>query len=466
MNVSSRPLPRLGVVVISAIADDPRVRRQGDLFTAAGWSVKGFGLPGGRSAAPNWRIFDLPPPGDAIDLDPARRGSLRPEIESEREGIGLLRRKIDTALTLVKDDGFFSALRFAFGRMAPSIVKRSIRHLQQGVYAVSLPFGVGDWEAEYWRLNSVFDDVYRAARAHHCDVWLANDWSALPIARAIAREQQAVLLYDTHELASDEFPERWRWRLLHRPVVMAIEGACIRDAKRVSCVSDGIADRLQINYRLSERPNVVRNTPRYEPISFRATGEIVEVLYHGLVSPQRGLEACIRSVAKWRPEFKLTIRGPATSEYRQGLESLIAQLDVANRVRLVPPVPMIDLVREASRFDVGLFALPGHSRHNQFALPNKLFEYIMAGLAVCVSDLPEMARIVRDYDLGALIRAVDPDAIAAAVNGLDRAGIDRCKMRALEAARHLNWEVEGARFVAAAETALVEANRIGSPAYH
>jgi glycosyltransferase involved in cell wall biosynthesis len=223
---------------------------------------------------------------------------------------------------------------------------------------------------------------------------------------------------------------------------------------------------LQINYRLPERPTVVRNTPRYEPVAFRPTGEIIEVLYHGLVSPQRGLEVCIRSVPKWRSEFKLTIRGPATPEYRETLESLIAELDVADRVRLVPPVPMIDLVREASVFDIGLFALPGHSRHNQFALPNKLFEYIMAGLAVCVSDLPEMARIVRDYNLGALIGAVDPEAIAAAVNGFDRPGIDRCKTRALEAARQLNWEVEGARFITAAESALSEANRLGLPAHH
>ena len=56
---------------------------------------------------------------------------------------------------------------------------------------------------------------------------------------------------------------------------------------------------------------------------------------------------------------------------------------------------MTALVREASAYDVGLFALPGNSRHNEFALPNKFFEYVMAGLALCVSDLPEMARLVR-----------------------------------------------------------------------
>jgi glycosyltransferase involved in cell wall biosynthesis len=457
MNMS-RLLPRLGIVVMSAIPDDPRVRRQGDLFTTAGWSVKGFGLSGARSSAPDWRIYD----SSSEPINPLTASSQAPVGDIAQS---ILRRKIDTAFTLVNSGGLKSTLFFALSRITPWPIKRSIRHMQQGAYAIGMRLGVGNWEAEYWRLNTVFAGVYEIARKHPCDVWLANDWSAIPVARKIASEQGAILLYDTHELASDEFPERWRWRLFHRPVIMAVEGACIRDAKLVSCVSDGIADRLQINYQLPVRPMVVRNMPRYESFAFRPTGKVIEVLYHGLVSPGRGLEACIRSVAKWRPEFKLTIRGPATPEYQASLANLVEEFGLLDRVNLAPPVAMIDLVREAARFDVGLFALPGHSRHNQFALPNKLFEYVMAGLAVCVSDLPEMTRVVRDFDLGALIADVEPGAIAAAINGLDRAQIDRHKKRALEAARELNWEAEGAQLVAAATAALAQANRLGSPAH-
>ena len=69
---------------------------------------------------------------------------------------------------------------------------------------------------------------------------------------------------------------------------------------------------------------------------------------------------------------------------------------------------MTALVREAAAFDIGFFALPGHSRHNEFALPNKFFEYIMAGLALCVTDLPEMARLIRRHMLGVTFRSLDP----------------------------------------------------------
>ena len=57
-------------------------------------------------------------------------------------------------------------------------------------------------------------------------------------------------------------------------------------------------------------------------------------------------------------------------------------------------MPMTALVREAAPFDVGFFALPGHSRHNEFALPNKLFEYVMAELRARTTDLPEMSSVI------------------------------------------------------------------------
>jgi glycosyltransferase involved in cell wall biosynthesis len=102
---------------------------------------------------------------------------------------------------------------------------------------------------------------------------------------------------------------------------------------------------------------------------------------------------------------------------------------------------MTALVREAEPFDIGLFALPGHSQQNALALPNKLFEYIMAGLALCVSDLPAMARLVARYDVGVTLRDVAPAAIAAAINGLDPSAIDRFKRNSIAAAAALNWEV-------------------------
>lgn len=388
----------MGLLSLSAIPDDPRVRRQGDAFAEAGWRVAAVGLPGAASAPPPWPVAETRVPS-------------RPE-----PGPALLARRAG------------NALRRAAVLAAPGLA-----------------------EAVYWTLDPAHEAFYQAARGLAPDLWLVNDWKALPVARRLVRERPAPIVYDTHELASDEYAERLHWRWLHRPLVLAIEGRGAREAALVTCVSDGIADRLQALYGLRERPLVIRNTPAYRATPFRPTGEAIRVLYHGVVSPGRGLEACIRSVAAWRDEFGLTIRGPAEPGYLEALERCAREAGVADRVALAPPVPMIDLVAEAACFDVGLFALPDHSHHNRHALPNKIFEYAMAGLALCVSDLPEMAGLVRRHGLGRCFGGTEPEGIAEAVNGFDRASIDACKRAALEAARVLNWEHEGAALVGRCE---------------
>lgn len=394
--VSAERMQRIGLVSVSAIPDDPRVRRQGELFHSRGWDVVAVGLPGARSSSPEWLCL-------AIDDNPA------PPVARVR---GRVRRAKDLALTYANP-----------------------RHAN----------------TTYWTLNERFAKIYALASEHRADIWLANDWTALPIARRLAAEQGVPYAYDTHELAVDEYAHRLRWRLLQRPVIAAIEREGIAGSAVTSCVSQGIADRLHELYRLSEKPLLIRNMPRYEAHPYRPCGETIQVLYHGVVNVGRGLEACIDSVALWRPEFRLTIRGPGPAEYLEALAVRIKAAGLTDRVTLAPPVPMIDLVREAARFDVGLFALPGHSKQNVHVLPNKFFEYTMAGLAHCVSDLPEMTALLRQHDLGRSIPDVTPQAIAAAVNGLDRASIDVHKRHALEAAKALNWEAEADRLFAAIE---------------
>jgi glycogen(starch) synthase len=271
----------------------------------------------------------------------------------------------------------------------------------------------------------------------------------LPLAARLAREGGGQYVYDTHELAVHEYSENLRWRLVRRPFVKILEKEFIRGATHVSCVSCGIATRLRQLYQLQQTPLVVRNMPAYSGANFRPTGKNVRVLYHGIIAPQRGLEEAIDSFPAWRPDFSLTIRGIGAARYIGSIQDRIDRLDLRSRVEILPPVPMTELVRAAMSFDVGIFALPGHSLHNSFALPNKLFEYMMAGLALCVSDLPEMRNIVETYKVGTLIERVRTDAIAAAINSMDREGIDAFKRNSLKAALELNWENESQKMIKA-----------------
>lgn len=459
--------PRIGLICFSAIGDDPRVRRQGDLFSERGWKVLAFGLPGARSRPPEWQILEIEPEG-VRSIDEVSLTAGAAPADERRNARDILRklprwlywRGVRPVLVAGKN-----ALRSVLPDTLVRAGSRTARRALRAIDVLRVHVVPSHAYASYWTLNDRFRKLYDLAAQHRVDIWLANDWTALPIARRLAAEQGVPYAYDTHELAVDEYAQHLVWRLTQRPVIAAVERDGIAGSAVTSCVSQGIADRLHELYRLPDKPLLIRNMPRYEAHPYTPCGETIEVLYHGVVNVGRGLEACIDSVVLWRPEFRLTIRGPGPADYLEALAARIKTAGLSDRVMLAPAVPMIDLVREAARFDIGLFALPGHSKQNVHVLPNKFFEYTMAGLALCVSDLPEMTALLRQHDLGRSIPDVTPQAIAVAINDLDRASIDIYKRHALEASKLLNWEAEADRLFAAIEQVVVgggQAQRLGT----
>jgi glycogen(starch) synthase len=294
--------------------------------------------------------------------------------------------------------------------------------------------------AFYW-----FHEGRRSARkilsAFRPDAIHANDWNTLPLAVAAKAKWGARIVYDSHEMAIAEYEHSLKWRFAALAHVKAIEGRGIRAADAVITVSPGIVEALMEAYPGIPTPAVIRNVPDAEPVSFRPTGVKIEVLFHGLLRDNRGLEAIIDSLPHWREEFRLVLRGSHGPGYRVRLEARAQERGVADRIRFEPSVAPRDVVARAADSDVGLCLLPDSSRHNRFALPNKLFEYLAAGLAVITSPLPDMAEILRRYECG-LQASVDPQAIAAVINSLDRPVIDRMKRQAIVAAGDLSWTRE------------------------
>ena len=156
----------------------------------------------------------------------------------------------------------------------------------------------------------------------------------------------------------------------------------------------------------------------------------------------------IQSVGEWPVGWTLTLQGPGGEDYVTPTRDLAAP--VADRVFFPGAVPLTDMVSVAAQYDVGIFAHQPNGRQASLALPNKLFEYLMAGLAVCVSDMPSMREIVEPAQVGVLI---DPPYgvgdVVAAIDRLAGSDIMAFKRAALEAAREHNWERESQAYIAA-----------------
>jgi glycosyltransferase involved in cell wall biosynthesis len=386
---------RVCLLSLTTIADDPRVRRHGDALAEAGHEVVGLGFGGGRSPDPAWPVRSVAAPG------PGRR---------RRSGV---------------------AARLAAVRAVPGLA------------------GAAYWSQGFHRR------LLEEARAVGADVYHANDWRVLPVAARAAEGAGGRIVYDSHEMAVDEYIESRTWRLLYPSYIRRIEGGLIGRADLVCTVAEGIAEAMREEYGLDRAPLVVRNVPPYAEMPHRPVGSTVRVLYHGAFHPARGLEELIASVARWAEPFRLVLRGFGAPAYEAALREQAARSPAADRIMFVPPAPMVDLVALANQADVGVFPLPATSRQTRFCLPNKFFEYVMAGLAICVSDVPEMARLVDEHDLGLTMTGTTPDAIAATINSLTPAAIDHFKARSLRAAHELCWDTERSRLLDAYDRLVV-----------
>lgn len=393
----------IGILSLSAIPDDPRVRRQGDAFTYFGCTVTAVGLPGARSAAPSWKVIDV------------NAGSIGHSDRATATG--------DSSKPSFSELGVTEKAW---------VMARALTNMAR----------TRDPLALYWSANPIFEQMYQAASRHPADVWIANDWTTLPIALRLWREKGIPYHYDTHEFATEEYAHRLSWRLTRLPLIRRIERAGVLNAESVSTVSEPIAQAMRQAYGLSETPWVIRNLPAYEYWPSRPPDGKTRVLYHGIVAPNRGLEAIIDSTAHWPENHTLTIRGPGDHSYINSLKERSQLTRSDQSIFIEDPVPMTNIIKYASNYDIGLALFPPNSYQNRFALPNKIFEYIMAGNAVICSDFPEMANIINKTNAGILYDNVNIESISKILLSIDQDTISRYRENARLASETLNWERE------------------------
>jgi glycosyltransferase involved in cell wall biosynthesis len=318
-----------------------------------------------------------------------------------------------------------------------------------GLVATQAPATVlpGLAPALYW-LPPLRRAALRALLEFKPDIVICNDWNTLPVGAAVNRRTGAKLIYDAHELATREHVQNWKWRLVSQRAVREIEGRNMPFVDLVTTVSEGIAQSLCNLYDLTQKPLVIRNLPSYQNIAFRKIELPLTVLFHGLIRQERGLEELIDSMPAWRFEGRVIIRGYGQPGYLDALKARARERGVADKVIFAPRVSPEELISEAASADIGYLALPGTTEHYEYALPNKLFEYVMAGLPVMATARVEMAAMLSSTGCG-FITELDALSIAKVLNEIKLDELNTMRKAALAAARDLSWEKEKSRLAAA-----------------
>ena len=105
---------------------------------------------------------------------------------------------------------------------------------------------------------------------------------------------------------------------------------------------------------------------------------------------------------------------------KESLVQEVQTLNVAERVLFLDPVPPDTLLETTASADIGVSLLEDTCLNHRYALPNKLFEYLMAGIPVLTSELPEMENVVLGSNVGRVVRPENPQEVAGALQENDR----------------------------------------------
>lgn len=285
------------------------------------------------------------------------------------------------------------------------------------------------------------------------DVVHAHDANTLPAAVAASRQARAKLLYDSHELWTDRNVARprpfrdWLDKRVERKGVDRADG--------IITVSPSIARYLQDRYNLAVAPTVVRNIPRYDgnKIATRKlrelsqlTDEEIVVAYCGSITTNRGVEATIEALRYLDTGTHFVLLGEGQATYIERLRSLAKTLGVGERVHFVGRVPSADVATTLADADVSVVFTVPICKSYLWSLPNKLFESIHAGVPIVASDIPDVANLVSEFEVGLTTPLDDIELLSESIRSAI-AGRERFRANAQTTAQSLNWQSESRKLL-------------------
>ncbi|MDA8870306.1 glycosyltransferase [Rhizobiaceae bacterium] len=277
----------------------------------------------------------------------------------------------------------------------------------------------------------------------------AHDWDGLLLGAEAACRLGVPFAYDSHEFAAHLHSSRRMWRASVGALIHTLEPTTSQQAAFVVAVSQAHAYALRDHLKLREVPTVVRNIPKSPSVPYveRPATNTVLLHYHGAIAAGRGVEMAIRALARLPDRYSLRLTGPCNQVgFKRDMLALMETLAVRSRVEVHPALPHEQLVDHASSADIGLCMLPEGDPHNEIAMPNKVFEYLKAGLPFITSGVRYMD-FALDAGAARLLEEATPEAVASIILSIDDDLLRSMRLAASTLGRTLRWETEAEALV-------------------
>lgn len=244
------------------------------------------------------------------------------------------------------------------------------------------------------------------------DILNANDLDTLLPNYLVSVLKGSRLVYDSHEYFT-EVPE-----LQGRPLVKnfwkSLERWIFPKLKYVTTVSESIAALYTEEYKVLVK--VVYNYPLLkEEVSTEYPPLNNVILYQGAVNKDRGLEELVQAM-KYIENCTLRIIGDG--DVLENLIQLTKKLKLEKKVEFCGKLPFDQLQELTRKATLGVSLEKDTNINYRYCLPNKVFDYIQAGIPVVVSDLPEMNKLVQIHNVGKIIHSISPEDLARVIKDL------------------------------------------------
>lgn len=284
-------------------------------------------------------------------------------------------------------------------------------------------------------------------REHRAEVVVAHDLPMLAVGRALAAESGARLVYDSHELYSEQEFARWQqatWAEIERRHIQACD--------RVITVNPSIAAELQRRYGLpkvfvihnAERVESLLPRSRYLHERFGIAASQQILLFQGGLSAGRHLIQLVKAMDLLKTtDIHLVLLGDG--QLGEVLRRLVDRLGLQRRVHLHPAVEQARLLSITCAADAGIIPYQPICLNNYYCTPNKLFEFIAAGLPVLASDLPELRRLVHNQQIGQVSDLSSAARLAGAIDDFfgDPQRLQAWRETLQQVRQTLSWQCEG-----------------------
>lgn len=285
----------------------------------------------------------------------------------------------------------------------------------------------------------------------HADILFANDLDTLPANYIVSKIKRIPLVYDSHEYFTG-VPE-----LQGRPRVYkiwkSIERRILPKLKYCITVNDSIAKLYEEEYGL--KFITVRNVPVTDDVIYPDKGVLrgglnlplnrtIFILQGAGINIDRGAEEAVEAMQF--TDGLLLIVGDG--DVIPALKERVAELELENKVKFVPRQNPKVLRRFTRASDVGITLDKDTNINYRFSLPNKLFDYIHAGIPVLASNLPEVSKIVNDYQIGIVTETHHPEKLAQHFTSIAAKAKEGVYSEALKkASAEMNWMRERLKLV-------------------